>query len=230
MAGATIEFWFESPADETRFLREYLAPTWPRFNSSESWETGWFWAYGQFQPYDSGPDGGLVRLVFEGDPDAFVHAESDRWVEFEGLVDWELSRDDEKGYDSLLEQQREAKGVVGDEWEYRLKPLVSEFSLAYLRAFEEPLPVVGERSEDNPVGFGFWAVIHYAMIQCGHDWDDETDACLMAMKNRLESIAAYRGADAAREEYERLLQEWQDHRAELERWLEDHPTGETTVE
>ncbi|MDR5672141.1 hypothetical protein AArcCO_2355 [Halalkaliarchaeum sp. AArc-CO] len=230
MSGATIEFRFESPADERLFLREYLAPAWPRFQTSESWETGWYWAYGQFAPYDSGPDGGLVRLVFEGSPDELVDAEAGRWTGFEGLVGWELTRYDEEGYDSLLEQQRDAKGDVGGEWDYRLKPLVSEFSLSYLRAFDEPLPVVGDRNEDNPVGFGLWAVIHYAMIQCGHDWYDETRACQMALKNRLQSIAAYRGADAARTEYDRLLKEWRDHREELTQWLEDNPTGETTLE
>lgn len=44
-------------------------------------------------------------------------------------------------------------------------------------------------------------------------------------KNRLKSIVAYRGAEAASEEYDRLLTEWQEHKAELERWLEENPTG-----
>ena len=52
--------------------------------------------------------------------------------------------------------------------------------------------------------------------------------CQKAMKNRLKSIADYRGADAAREEYERLLAEWQAHEEELERWLDEHQTGHVT--
>lgn len=228
MAGADVEFRFESVDDEARFVRSYLPDAWDRFDRSDHWETGWFWAYRQFATYDAGPDGGLVRLVFEGDPNALVEAEADRWAAFDGLESWEPRRYDELGYDSLLDQQRDAKGEVGGEWEYRVKPLVARFSLAYLRAFEEPMPAVGSEGEANPKGLGFWAALHDALVQCGYDWYDETDACLKAMQNRLKSIASYRGADAAREEYHRLLEAWRDHEAALERWLEEHPTGDAT--
>lgn len=228
MAGATIEFRFESPTDEERFVRTYLADAWDRFEASEFWTTGWFWSYGQFARYDSGPEGGLVRVVFEGDPDALVGHESDRWNGFSGLASWNVRRYDEEGYDSLLDQQKDAKGEVGGEWEYRVKPLVSRFSLAYLREFEEPLPAVGDEGDGNPAGLGFWAVLHDTMVQCGYDWYDETDACQKAMKNRLKSIASYRGAGAARDEYDRLLAEWQAHGDELDCWLDENPTGQAT--
>jgi len=52
--------------------------------------------------------------------------------------------------------------------------------------------------------------------------------CQKMMKNRLKSIVDYRGADAAREEYDRLLAEWQAHEEELERWLDENPTGQAT--
>lgn len=229
MAGADVEFLFDSPADEARFVAEYLADASPRFEAADSWKTGWFWSYGQFEPYDSGPDGGLVQLVFEGEPDRLVESESSRWDGFEGLDSWNVNRYREEGYESLLEQQLDAKGDVGGRWDYRLKPLVSRFSLAYRREFDEPLPVVGDEGEETPKGFGFWAVIHYAMVQCGYDWYEETSACGKAMANRLKSIASYRGADAARAEYERLLAEWEAQGEALDRWLEEHPTGRDTV-
>ena len=179
-----------------------------------------------------------MRLVFEGNPDALVASESDRWDEFDGLSSWSLRRyedvgegdggEEGEGYESLLEQQKDAKGEVGGEWEYRLKPLLSRFSLAYLREFEETIPAVGDEADENPIGLGFWAALHDVMVQCGYDWYEETDACQKAMKNRLKSIASYRGADAAREEYERLLDEWQAHGEELERWLDEHPTGQAS--
>jgi len=225
MAGATLTLTFDSPADEDRFLREYLADAWDRFETSDYWTTGWFWSYGQFAGYDSGPDGGLVRLVFEGDPDGLLDAESDRWEAFDGLDSWDLRRYDEEGYDSLLDQQRDAKGAVGGEWEYRAKPLISRFALAYRREFAEGLPAVGDETDDNPSEIGVWAVLHDLLVQSGYDWYDETDACLKMMQNRLKSIAAYRGADAAREEYERLLDAWRAHGDALEAWLDDHETG-----
>lgn len=226
MGGATIELRFDSAADEERFLREYLVDAWERFEAADYWTTGWYWSYRGFADYDPGPEGGLVRLVFEGDPDGLLTAESDRWEAMDGLDDWTLRRYEADGYDSLLEQQRDAKGDVGGEWEYRLKPLLSRFSLAYLETFEDTIPPVGEGDADNPIGIGFWVVLHDAMVQCGYDWYDETEACLKAMQNRLKSIGAYRGASAARDEYERILAEWEAHEETLEEWLADNPTGD----
>ncbi|QLG60965.1 hypothetical protein [Halorarum salinum] len=230
MSGADVEFRFESTDDEERFVREYLTDAWPRFESSEWWEAGWFWAYRQFAEYDSGPDRGLVRVVFEGDPDEFTESEADRWDGFEGLDAWELRRYEgtDEGYGSLLDQQRDAKGAVGGEREYRLKPLSTRFALDYYREFDDPVPVLGEGDEDDPAGVGFWAHLHFAMVQCGFDWYDETDACLKGLKNRLKSLAAYRGADAARAEYDRLAAEWDGYEAELDEWLDEHPTGEAS--
>lgn len=239
MAGATVEFEFDSTADERRFLREYLAEAWDRFEAGDHWTTGWFWSYASFAGYESGPDGGLVRLVFEGDLDGLVAAESDEWEAFEGLDSWQVRRyeeEGEEGYDSLLEQQRDAKGEVGGEWEYRAKPLVSRFALAYRREFDEELPAagdgglpaVGDETEENPIGLGIWAVLHDLLVQCGYDWYDETSACQKMLRNRLKSIASYRGAEAAREEYDRLLGEWEAYEAELDDWLDEHPTGNAT--
>lgn len=230
MAGATVEFWFASVDAEQQFLRRYLADAWARFETADSWTTGWYWSYGQFAAYDPGPDGGYIQLVFEGKPEQFVADESDRWDGFYGLESWSLRRYEEEGYESLLAQQLDAKGEVAGEWDYRLKPLVSRFSLAYLREFEDALPAVGEQTDANTTEFGFWAVIHYTMIQCGYDWDEETAACLKAMQNRLKSIASYRGADAARSAYEQLLADLDDYGEELDLWLDEHPTGEATVE
>lgn len=225
MTGATIEFHFDDPDDERRFLREYLPNAWDRFEASDYWETGWFWAYGQFAAFDAGPDGGFLRLVLEGDADALVAREADRWRAFEGLTDWSVRRYEAEGYDSLLAQQTDAKGAVGGELEYRLKPLVARFALDYYREFDEPVPMVGEEGPENPKAIGFWAAVHDLLTQCGFHWYDETAMCERALRNRLQSIAAYRGADAAREEYERIRSAWEAHEEELEAWLDANPTG-----
>jgi hypothetical protein len=98
-----------------------------------------------------------------------------------------------------------------------------------LRRFDEPLPIVGEETDENRTGVGFWAIIHYLMIQCGYDWYDESAACLKGMKNRVKSLASYESAASAREEYAHLLTEWEAYGDELEPWLDEHPTGEQTV-
>ena len=58
MAGATIEFAFTDPADEDRFVREYLAPSWDAFEARDEFEFGWFWRSGHHGSYelDGHPD------------------------------------------------------------------------------------------------------------------------------------------------------------------------------
>jgi hypothetical protein len=231
MAGATVELEFASAAAERRFVRTHLPDAWERFEASHHWDHGWFWRYGQVADYDAGPEGGLVRLVFDGDPDAFVAAERDGWDAFDGLTEWTCRRYDdpevvEETYESLLAQQRDAKGAVGGEREYRFKALTARLAVECYRTFDEDLPAAPDRGgEGDPIGIGVWALLHDLLVQLGYDWYDETDAAMRMLRNRLRSIAAYRGADAAREEYDRLRREWCDHEGELEAWLEEHPTG-----
>jgi hypothetical protein len=94
--------------------------------------------------------------------------------------------------------------------------------------YSDDLPV-SEHSEENPAEVGFWVHLHFAMIQCGYEWSDETDACLKGMKNRQKSLDSYRGADTAREEYNRLKAKWEDYEEKLEEWLAEHPTDEAEV-
>lgn len=227
MAGATIELRFTDADAERRFLATELPAAWERFESSEYWDQGWFWPYSHFADYDVGVDGGLVRLVFDGDPDGLVAAESERWEAFEGLTDWNLRRYEEEGFESLLAQQRDAKGEVSGEREYRYKPLTARLALAVREEFDEGLPAAPE-GEDG-IGTGMWSLVHSLYVQCGYDWYDETDASLRALQSRVKSIAAYRGEEAARDEYERIRTAWNEYESELETWLDEQPTGETTI-
>lgn len=231
MAGATIELQFASPDAEDAFCRDYLPEAWDRFRAADAWDHGWFWRYGMTAGTEAGPDGGLVRLVFDGDPEGLVAAERDRWEGFEGLEDWTVTRYDdpdaaEEAYDSLLAQQRDAKGAVGGEREYRFKALTAELAVEYYREFDEPLPATPEPDGDgDPIGIGVWTLLHDLLVQMGFAWYDETDAALRMCRNRLKSIAAYHGAGAAREEYERIREEWAAFEETFETWLADNPTG-----
>lgn len=234
MTGATIEFQFESADDEKRFLREYLADAWERFETSDFFDTGWFWRFSQFPDHDALPDG-LVLLNFDGNPDNLIEAEKEHWQTFDGLDSWEkhlYENSDgwewhpEEEYDSVLQMQKARKGEIGGEWQYRLLPLASRFSLEYLREFDDPLPVVDDVTEENRAGVGFWTHLHYTMLQCGYDWYDETDASMKDMKFRLKTLVSDFDADTARTEYERLKTEWEAYEDELEEWIAEHPNGE----
>ena len=229
MSGAGIEFRFDSTDSESRFVREYLTDAWKRFETGDFFESGWFWPYGAFMGYESGPNGGFLRIVFEGDPDALVDAEETYWDGFDGLFDWHVRRYEEEGFDSLLAQQQDAKGEVAGKRDYRIKPLTTRFVLDYVREFSDPLSVIDDSAEANSLNYGYYVVIHYVMVQAGHDWYDETDACLRAMEGRVKSIAHYRGAEAAREEYNRLRAEWADFEEKVEEWIAEIPAGEAEV-
>lgn len=101
----------------------------------------------------------------------------------------------------------------------------ARLALDYYRTFDEPLPAVPDPDPENPKSIGAWALLHDLLVQCGYHWYDETDIALRMLRNRLKSIAAYQGADAAREEYERIRSAWLEHEAELEDWLDEAPTG-----
>lgn len=232
MGGVTVDLHFTDLDAENRFVESYLADAWSRFESADFWEHGWFWTYGQFIQHDIGLDGGLVRLVFEGDLDGLLDAEADRWDAFEGFRSWDSQRYDnptdvDTTYDSLLAQQRDAKGPDGGDREYRYKPITATLALEFRREFAESIPAAPDRTDDS-IGIGMWSLMHAVFVQCGYDWYDETDACLRAMQNRLKSIAHYRGESAAREEYERLREAWEAHEAELDDWLAANPTGEAS--
>lgn len=229
MTGATVDIRFADVESEREFLESYLPEAFERYSESSYWEHGWFWPYGGFDADDIGREGGLVRLVFDGDPDQLLAAEGDRWAAFDGLVDWELTRYDEAGFDSLRAQQIDAKGAVGGEWEYRYKPLTARLALAHRETFDERLPPAPEPTDDNPVGIGMFGLVHALFVQSGYDWYEENDTYLRGLESRIQSIAMYRGADAARAEYERIRASWDAFEAELEEWLEDQPTGTASV-
>lgn len=229
MTGATIEIEFASAAAERQFCSSYLPAAWERFDASEYWEQGWFWAYSQLAETAIDFDGGLVRLVFDGDPDALLAAESDHWAAFDGLTDWTVRRYDEAGYDSLRAQQVDSKGPVGGDWEYRYKPLTAEFALAYREEFDERLPAAPDPSADNPHGLGCFALVHALFVQLGYHWHEETDAYLRGIENRIKSIGAHCGEDAAREEYERLRAEFERFESDLAEWLDEIDPGTATL-
>lgn len=234
MTGTTVRIRFRDRDAEHRFVTSYLPDAWDRFESSAYWETGWFWSYGQFIEYDVGLDHPEVLLVFDGDPDALVSSEARRWDSFAGLESWECLRYDdpdtvEQTYESLRAQQQAAKGERGGELEYRYKPLTSRLALSYRRTFDDQLPPVAARTDENPVGIGFWGLIHALFVQCGYDSYEETETYLHGIRSRLKSLALYLGEEAARAEYDRLLAEFEAFEAELDEWIDEQSTGTQTL-
>lgn len=134
-------------------------------------------------------------------------------------------RSERRRNSSIVEVSR---GIIGGEREYRYKALTANLALAYHSEFEDPLPVAPEPSDTDLLGVGMWSLMHSLYVQCGYDWYDENDTCVRALQNRLKLLAAYRGADAAREEYERIREAWVEYGEELERWLVKNTVDEAS--
>lgn len=229
MPGAEVELRFSDVEAEKRFLASHLSDAWNRYETSTYWNQGWYWSYGQFTEYDIGLDGGLIRLVFDGDPNGLLAAESERWEAFDGLRDWTVTHYTDRGFESLHAQQRDVKGTRGGAFEYRYKPLTARLALAIREAFADPLPPAPEPSDANTAGVGMWSLVHSLYVQCGYDWYEENNSSLRALQNRVKSIGGYRGAEAARAEYDRLLKVWRSFQSELDTWLDTHPVGEDSI-
>lgn len=103
----------------------------------------------------------------------------------------------------------------------KIKPLLTRTSLELYDTVDEQIPVVGEEHEHNPKGIGFWVVINTLMKQNGYDWYDEIDGCTKATKNRLKSMTAYKGEEAAQEKLQQTIDELQAFSDELSAWNEE---------
>jgi hypothetical protein len=215
---------FETPDIDTeeRFVREYILPTFER--EPPGLDHGWFHRYGQ----DPTVDGGEVRLVFEGDPDALVDAERGRWetLRAEEVLDgWRMRGYDEAGYDSLLDEQTDAHGEWGGEFMYRVKPMIVEMTAAFLSEFDEIPPAVGTESASNPSQLGYWAAVHYLCNHLGYDWHEEIDLYAKGIRNRVRSLTDYEGIEEAREALDDAIARLESVEEDLDEFGDDPADG-----
>lgn len=221
MQSTQVTFELPDADAEREFLREYMVPAWERFERMDAFESGWFWPHGRHARHGvEGLEAGEIVFVVNGDPESVVERERERWddsIEDGRLEDWSTQSFDPE-YDDSLDKMQQRLGDVGGRHNYRLRPLVSEFTLNVLHEYDERLPPVGEPTDENPVPTNFWAVIHYAMKQNGYDWYDEIDACTKATKNRLRSLAQFENEEAAQEKLAETIADLEAYADELAEW------------
>ena len=119
--------------------------------------------------------------------------------------------------------RRFRRPLVGER-EYRFEALPSRLALEYHRTFDDLHPAVSEPEEGDSIGAASGRSSTTSSCSVGTTGTTRRTSLWM-LQNRLESIAGYHGADAAREEYDRIRDAWLDYEAELEAWLEEAPTG-----
>lgn len=182
IATTTVIFELPDTDSEGEFLREYMIPAWDRLQASDAFESGWFWRAGNFphnglvelsrEDHDlTSLEPGTVYFTINGDPSAVIEDETPRWQEFadDGLLDgWET----ESGYpeyDNVREKIHDKCGTAGGDRVYTLRQIAADTAISVLDAFDRPLPIRGEETEDNPVPVGYWTTCHFTMKPHSYD-------------------------------------------------------------
>jgi hypothetical protein len=159
-----------------------------------------------------------VFLLLNGDPDPIVDAEREHWRAFAAaglLEDWETQAFEPR-YENARAKLRDKYGQVGGDRAYELRRIAADTTVALLGAFDSRLPAVGEATEANPVPIGFWALAHFLSKHQGYDWYEEIDACSMAIRSRLVSLATFTSDDRARETLDEVIADLEALRSEFE--------------
>lgn len=226
-----VTFDLPDTGSEVEFLREYMVPAWDRFEASDAFESGWFWRAGNFARHDLAElnredhdlerlEPGMITFVINGDPDPdpVIETEREYWEEFEaeGLLDGWETQSFQPTYLNARDKMHEKYGREGGDRVYVLRQLAAEVTVDLLAAFDEPLPAVGEPTDENPVPVGFWAMTHFLMKPQGYDWYEEIDACSKAIRNRAQSLAAFTSDGAAREVLDDVISDLEGMRADFE--------------
>lgn len=220
MSSTQVTFDLADAEAERRFLREYMAPAWDRFEEMDAFESGWFWRHGNTGTHGvEGLEEGRIIFVVNGDPDVVIERERTYWeaARESGLLEDWSTRTFDPEYDDSLDKMRQRFGEAGGELNYRLRTLTAPLTLAVLEEFDEQLPPVGERSDENPVPVGFWVLLHFLSKQNGYDWYDEIDACTKAIKNRLRSLTRFRSEEEALSQLRATIEELESYADEIER-------------
>lgn len=224
MATVQVTFRMADTDAEAAFIRDYLTAAWDRFERLDAFEKGWFWRNGRYGRHGlEFFEGGRILLMIDGEPDAVIEAERDRWESMVAngeIESWETERFDEIGYEDARAKAVDNVGEEGAELFMTLKPLLTRTSLELYEALDERIPAVAETSERNLKGIGFWVVFNTLLKQAGYDWYDEIDACTKSTKNRLKSITGFKGEEAAQAKLQETIAELEAFSEELSEWNE----------
>lgn len=228
----TTQVIFELPdtQSEITFLREYMVPAWPRLQENNAFESGWFWRAGNFPQQEltelsdeehdlSRLEPGMVYFTINGESEAVVDDEREYWQAFnsEGLLDgWETNSDHPE-YDNVREKMHDKYGQTGGDRVYALRQIAAETTVSVLAEFDEPLPIIGEETADNPVPVGYWTMPHFLMKPHGYDWEQEIEAYSKSIQNRLASLAAFTSDETARRTLDDVIDELCGLREQFER-------------
>lgn len=195
----------DEDADE-RLIREYVLPAMEHLPESDVCEAVGFLRYG----HAPASDGGEVRLYLRGDADAVVANESPRW---DALVEDGFAR---SWVDDGPEDDRETFGERGGEAVADLQFVASRMSkVAFEADVTDDLAPVDSFPGEGPVPVGWWTLLHFLADQRALSADEEMDAYLEGIRNRLWTVGMADGEARANERIDDLVAELEGVREEV---------------
>lgn len=193
---AMVVFSLPTADDEVRLLREYVFPAMDRLDDAAGFDADYRIRALRYSADPKLP-GGEIRMAIEGEFEAVVDHERERWNDLR----------DSSFVDSWCVEATEtdAKSIAADRFAgdrpdvaAHAPFLATSAAKEWYETFDGPVPAVAD-DDDASVSSGWWMFVHlFANIQ-GADWDDEIDALLVGIENRLRSLEAYHGTHSAHE-------------------------------
>ncbi|WP_224449627.1 hypothetical protein [Haloprofundus salilacus] len=189
---AMVVFSLPTADDEVRLLREYVFPAMDCLDDLDADHRIRAFRYGA----DPELPGGEVRMAVEGEYEAVVARERDRWDDLRDspLVDSWCVEAQQSDAESIASER-----FAGDRTDVAAHApfLATSAAKEWYETFDGPVPAVVD--DEAAVSAGWWMFVHlFANLQ-GADWDDEIDTLLVGIENRLRSLELYHGSDTARE-------------------------------
>ena len=185
-------------ADE-RLIREYVVPSMDRLDTIKGCDGVRFSRFGMDPRWERSE----VKLGIYGDYEAVIESERDRWDELEskGVIEsW--ARDGAAFTDS----PEEVQGFLGE-----LYVLASRMSSHHFRTFDDRPGLIDafpEKDMGRPIGW--WVLFHLLANQAGYDADEEVEAYMLAIRDRLVALTETHGHEHAKEFVEELRGELDD--------------------
>jgi hypothetical protein len=211
-----VHFVTTGPRADERLVREYVLDAVDRLPGRPDCDRVGFVRAGH-KPID----GGLVLLLVEGDGDAVVERERDRW---DALVEGGLA--EEWGAEEADHDYMARWGEDGAALRTRLEALAARMSrLAYEEFDDPPDPVdefAGEAADrESPTGLGWWTLLHLLTVQQGYSYGMEIDAYVEGIREAALKTAHYRDRESAIAKLDEAVAALDDVRDEIERVAED---------
>lgn len=192
-------------ADE-RLIREYVVPSLDRLDAIEGCNGVRFSRSGMDPRWERSE----VKLGIYGDYEAVIEAEHDRWDEPESAGRIESWSCDGAAF---TEYPENVQAFLGE-----LYVLASRMSAQHFRTFDErPGLVDAFPDEDLRRPVGWWTLFHLLANHAGYDADEEIDAYMLAMRDRLVALTEVRGHDHARE----VVNDLRDELDDIEETIDD---------